>query len=104
MAEHLRRFEILLPLRFNDGSVVPADLLEQTRAELKDAFGALSSETQVIQGFDRDTNGEDRLARLFADVPDTAENLAFFLAAQNRLQERFQQKEIRITHSRLRPC
>src|SRR5690349_8034088 len=98
MAQHLRRFEILVPLRFNDGSVVPDELLKQTEAELKDAFGGLSSESQVIHGFDRDTTGEDKMARVYADVPDTAENLAYFLSAKERLQKRFRQEEIRITH------
>jgi hypothetical protein len=97
MAQHLRRFEILLPLKFNDGTRVPAELLEQTKAELKREFGGLSSESQVIQGFDRDTDGEDTMVRLFADVPDTAENLAFFLTAKERLKKRFQQEEIWIT-------
>ena len=97
MAQHLRRFEILLPLRFNDGKPVPAELLEQTRAELKREFGGLSSESQVIQGFDRDTNGEDKMVRLFADVADTPENLAFFLTAKERLKQRFHQEEIWIT-------
>ena len=93
----LRRFEILLPLRYNDGRAVPLELLEQTRAELKYQFGGLSSESQVIQGFDRDTTGEDKMIRMFADVPDTAENLAFFLQAKTRLKERFEQEEIWIT-------
>jgi hypothetical protein len=97
MSQHLRRFEILLPLKFNDGSPVPASLLEETRAELKREFGGLSSESQVIQGFDRDTTGEDKMVRLFADVADTPENLAFFLSAKERLKERYQQEEIWIT-------
>ena len=97
MTQHLRRFEILLPLRYNDGRPVPSALLEQTRAELKYQFGGLSSESQIIQGFDRDTTGEDKMVRIFADVPDTAENLAFFLQAKERLKGRFEQEEIWIT-------
>lgn len=97
MSQHLRRFEILLPLKHNDGRAVPPTLLEQTRAELKYQFGGLSSESQVIQGFDRDTTGEDKMIRIFADVPDTAENLAFFLQTKERLKERFEQEEIWIT-------
>jgi hypothetical protein len=98
MAHHLRRFEILLPLRFNDGSPVPKELLDATRTELKEAFGGVSSESQVIQGFDRGTTGEDKMIRLFADVADTAESLAFFLAARERLKARFKQAEVWITH------
>lgn len=97
MTQHLRRFEILLPLRYNDGRPVPSTLLEETRAELKYQFGGLSSESQIIQGFDRDTTGEDKMVRIFADVPDTAENLAFFLQIKERLKKRFEQEEIWIT-------
>ena len=36
----LCRFEMLLPLRFNDGTAVPADLISETIQELEDEFGA----------------------------------------------------------------
>ncbi len=95
MARTLRRFEILLPLRFNTGEPVPPALFHATRRELEDQYGALSLETQVIHGLDRETGAqEDRLIRLFADVPDTPESLAFFLAKKEQWQERFQQAEI----------
>ena len=97
MAKHLRRFEVLLPLKYNDGRAVPAELLEETRAELKYQFGGLSSESQVIQGFDQGTTGEDKMMRLFADVQDSAENRAFFLQMKHRLKQRFEQEEIWIT-------
>ena len=45
-----RRFEILLPLRFNDGSPVPEALIANTLVELRRNFGAVSSETQRIEG------------------------------------------------------
>src|SRR6478609_7295643 len=72
MAHHLRRFEILLPLTFNDGRKVPAELLELTLAELKIQFGGLSSDSQFTRGFDRNTSGDEFMVRLFADVADTA--------------------------------
>src|SRR6266853_123783 len=50
MSERLRRFELLLPLRFNDGQPVPDDLIADTLLELRQQFGAVSSETQVIRG------------------------------------------------------
>lgn len=95
MSRHLRRFEVLLPLFFNSGERVPAELLEETRKEIQDQFGAISFEGQVIRGFDRKTGAaEDRTVRFFADVPDTGENFAFFLALKKRLKTRFQQEEI----------
>jgi hypothetical protein len=46
----LRRYEFLLPRTFNDGESVPDDLISQTLGELEERFGAVSWETQVIQG------------------------------------------------------
>ena len=48
-----RRFEILLPLRFNDGSPVPDELIADTLLEIRHHFGAFSSETQRIEGQSR---------------------------------------------------
>jgi hypothetical protein len=50
MSSSLRRFEILLPLRFNDGSTVPDELVGQTILELRQRFSATSAESQVIRG------------------------------------------------------
>lgn len=50
MTSAFRRFEILLPLRFNDGQDVPGELIADTLLELEQRFGAVSSETQTIQG------------------------------------------------------
>ena len=36
----LCRFEMLLPLRFNDGSVVPREVMAETIGELEERFGA----------------------------------------------------------------
>jgi len=46
MSRSLRRYEILLPLRFNDGQPVPDDLVADTLLELEQRFGAVSSETR----------------------------------------------------------
>jgi hypothetical protein len=98
MARALHRYEILLPLRFNDDRAVPGELLARTRMEIEERFGSLSVETQVIRGFDRESGAQDdRLVRLFVDAPDSAENLAFFLECKERLAARFEQEEIWIT-------
>jgi len=44
------RYEILLPLRYNDGTLVEDAKLEQTRSELIDRFSALSVEPNPVQG------------------------------------------------------
>ncbi len=44
-----RRFEILLPLRFNEGSPVPDALVAETLVELRRRFGAVSSDSSAAQ-------------------------------------------------------
>jgi hypothetical protein len=51
MSSSYRRYEILLPLRFNDGQPVPDELIADTLLELRQQFGAVSSETQIIRGY-----------------------------------------------------
>jgi hypothetical protein len=41
------RYEILLPLRFNEDQAVPDALISDTLLELENHFGAISWETQV---------------------------------------------------------
>lgn len=96
MSKPYRRFELLLPLNFNDGKSVPAELLVETMLELENQFGAVSSETQIIQGHWR-YQGEtykDKLTRVFVDVSDTPANRQFFVAFKERLKARFQQLDI----------
>jgi hypothetical protein len=96
MSETLRRFEALLPLRFNDGSAVP---ITDTLLELEERFGAVSCETQTIRGRWR-SDGQtyrDDLIRVFVDAPDDAECRQFFIELKERLKERFQQLDIWVT-------
>ena len=67
--------------------------------ELEHEFGAVSCETQIIQGIWREDGMtyRDSLARVFVDVPDTPENRGFFIRFKERLKERFQQLEIWLT-------
>jgi len=99
MTSSQRRFEILLPQRFNDGTPVPDELLAQTILELRTRFRAISSETQIIRGF-WECAGQsyrDELIRIFIDVADSPENQQFFRDFKEQLKSRFQQIEIRIT-------
>ena len=99
MTSAFRRFEILLPLRFNDGQPVPGDLIADTLLELEQRFGAVSSETQTIQGLWRHQGQsyKDELTRLFVDVPDLPENLEFFRGFKETLKTRFRQVDIWMT-------
>jgi hypothetical protein len=94
-----RRYEILIPLRFNDGQPVPEILIAETLLELRQRFGAISSETQVIRG-QWEAAGQvyrDEHFRAFVDVEDSAENRQFFLEFKRRLKQRFQQIDIWMT-------
>ena len=50
MSSKWRRFEVLLPLRFNDGRSVPEEWIAEAALELVDHFGAASYETQKVEG------------------------------------------------------
>lgn len=99
MSRSSRRYEILLPLRFNDGQAVPPELIADTLFELKDRFGAVSSETQTIRGFwtQKGQTYRDDLTRLFVDVEDSPENREFFVEFKERLKTRFKQIDIWLT-------
>lgn len=50
MNSKLRRFEILLPLQFNDGREIPSDWLAEAVLEIVEKFDAASYETQKVEG------------------------------------------------------
>jgi hypothetical protein len=94
-----RRYEILVPLKFNDGTRVPQRLIDQTLEELRQRFGTVSAETQTVEGVSRygSMTFQDNLTRFFIDVPDEAQHLQFFKAFKETLKARFQQIDIWIT-------
>jgi hypothetical protein len=97
----MRRYEILLPLRFNDGTAVPEDLVGGVIISIRDRFGASSFETQTIHGVWQHEGQvfKDDLVRLFADVPDTPDSREWFLGLKERLKRDFQQIDIwMVTH------
>jgi hypothetical protein len=101
MSRHFRRFEMLLPKKFNDGDDVPPSVFEDAIGTLKERFGSVSAETQDIEGYSihRGEEFNDDLARMYVDVPDTADNLQFFQEFKERLKQQFRQVDIWIaTH------
>jgi hypothetical protein len=99
MSSSYRRYEILLPLRFNDGNPVPDELIADTLLELEQQFGAVSSESQTIHGRWRhgDDSYRDELVRVYVDVPDLPEHREFFTRFKDLLKTRFQQVDIWMT-------
>lgn len=49
MSNAFRRFEMLLPLRFNDGQSVPHELIADSLLEIRERFGAVSCESRWIR-------------------------------------------------------
>ena len=99
MSRMVRRFEVLLPLRFNDGTAVPDDAIADTLLELEERFGAVSCETQTIRGQWRyeGQSYRDDLVRVFVDVADEAECRKYFIECKDRLKTRFRQLDIWMT-------
>lgn len=99
MNKAYRRFEILLPLRFNDGRSVPDDLIADTLLELRQRFGAVSCDSQTIRGLwqHQDQVFRDDLVRVFVDVPDEMVNRSFFIEFKERIRLRFDQLDIWMT-------
>jgi len=99
MSDSFRRFEILLPLQFNDGQPVPDELIGQTLIELRTRFGAASCETQVILGEweQHELVFRDKLVRVFVDAPDVAESRQFFVEFKERVKVRFKQIDVWLT-------
>ena len=94
-----RRFEILLPLRFNDGGEIPSELVADTVLELRSHFGAVSCESHTIRGIwtHEAEVFRDELIRVFVDTPDTDASRAFFVQFKERLKTRFDQIDIWMT-------
>ncbi len=99
MSRMVRRFEILLPLRFNDGTPVPDVAIADTLLELEQRFNAVSCETQTIRGQWRHAvlSYRDDLIRVFVDLADEPESRTYFVECKERLKERFQQLDIWMT-------
>jgi len=93
------RYEILLPLNYNDGTLIEPEKFQETRRELVEHFGALTMDTPAIAGLWVSGGREyrDELLRFIIDAEATADTDAFFRDLKERLKERFCQVEIWIT-------
>jgi hypothetical protein len=96
MSSKWRRFEVLLPLQFNDGRDVPAEWLAEAVLEIVDHFGAASYETQKVEGHWRHGGilYRDTLVRVVVDVPDSAKNRQWMRQFKDRWKTRLEQLEL----------
>jgi hypothetical protein len=96
MSSKWRRFEVLLPLRFNDGRTIPAEWIAEAVLEIVDEFGAASYETQKVEGHWR--HGaviyRDDLVRIVVDLPDTTKNRKWMKEFKARWKDRLEQIEL----------
>ena len=97
------RFEILLPLFYNDGRPIEREKFLQTDDELVQGFGATSTDTIVVRGrwVYQSTVYHDQLIRVRLDIEDNHENWKAVRAIKEVLKARFEQQEIWITAHRI---
>jgi hypothetical protein len=96
MSSNWRRFEVLLPLRFNDGRDVPSEWLADAVLEVVERFGAVSYETQRVEGHWRHGGVayRDDLVRVIVDVPDSVGNRAWVKEFKDRWKARLEQIDL----------
>ncbi len=75
-----RRYELLLPLQFYEGSAIPDEAVGEVLQELMERFGAASSISRTVNGVWRhgDRVYHDLSTKVWVDVPDTDANHQFF--------------------------
>ena len=89
MKSKSRRYEVLLPMRFNDGRDVPEEMLGEAVNEIVEQFGAVSFYKEAVEGKrwrHEETLYRDDLALLVVDVPDTAKNRKWMKAYKAKME------------------
>jgi hypothetical protein len=96
MSSKWRRFEVLLPLQFNEGREIPAEWLAEAVLEIVDHFGAASYETQKVEGHWRHSGVlyRDNLVRVVVDVPDSTINRQWMKEFKSRWKARLEQIDL----------
>ncbi len=95
----LKRYEILLPLLYNDGSKIEKEKFLITNEELVERFGATTTDSTRIVGrwIYQNQLYEDKLIRIIIDVLESEDSEIFFRRYKEVLKERFKQIDIWIT-------
>lgn len=97
------RFEILLPLFYNDGRLIEPEKFLATDDDLVATFGATSTDHVTVRGQWKyqSTVYSDQLIRIRVDVEDSANNQDAMRALKETLKLRFDQLDIWITAHRI---
>ena len=103
MSSKWRRFEVLLPLRFNDGREVPPEWLAEAVLEIVEHFGAASYETQKVEGHWRHGGVlyRDDLVRFVVDTSDSAKNRQWMRHYKQRWMARLEQLDLWVVSYRI---
>ncbi len=96
MSNKLRRFEILLPLQFNDGRDIPPERLAEAVLEIVENFGAASYETQKVEGHWRHQGilYRDNLVKIVIDASDEETNREWMREYKARWKAKLDQLEL----------
>ena len=99
-----RRYEILLPTKYNDGSPVERRKFLQTYRGISVQFGGVSFQGGLTHGrwIQEGRTHEDSHRKVVVDVEDTPESEAFFVQLKQTLKERFRQIDVWIVSYEIR--
>jgi hypothetical protein len=97
------RFEILLPLFYNDGRPIEPEKFRASDDDLVDIFGATSTDQITVRGQWKYQTivYSDQLVRVRVDIDDTPENWEAMRSIKETLKARFEQIDIWITAHRI---
>lgn len=95
----LKRYEILLPLFYNDGSRIEKEKFLITHEELAERFSATTTDSTRIVGrwIYQNQFYEDKLIRIIVDIPESKNSETFFKKYKETLKERFRQIDVWIS-------
>src|SRR6266704_4796782 len=99
-----RRYEILLPTRYNDGTPVEDEKLDLVIEELSKEFGGLTFYPEHLRGLwiHEGQRFAEASVRLVLDVEDTLQAADFFSRYKGILKERFRQIDLWIVSYEIR--
>lgn len=96
MSSKWRRYEVLLPLQFNDGRDVPSEWLVEAVLEIVGHFGAASYMPQNVEG--HWSHGgvlyRDNLVRITVDTPDGEQGRQWMKEFKTRWMNRLDQLDL----------
>jgi hypothetical protein len=94
----MKRFEILLPINYNDGAKIEIEKFDLTNGELSDRFEGMTQDTIRSTGIWKygGNRYQDELTRIRIDTADPTAT-AYLKAQKEVWKERFQQIDLWIT-------